>query len=38
MELDVGLQALVKERDILKEIEQNILQGGGTLGMKEIKK
>lgn len=38
MELDVGLQVLEQERDILKEMEQNIIQRGGTLGMEEIKK
>lgn len=38
MELDVELQVLVQERDILKEMEQNIMQGRGTLGMEEKKK
>lgn len=38
MEVDVGVQGLVEERVILKEMEHNVMQGGEIMGIKEIKK
>lgn len=38
MEVDVGVQGLVEKRVILKEMEHNVMQGRGIMGIKEIKK